>query len=306
MATEYSVLYEPLLEWVYEQADGSLNEQVNLVPFAMEHNLARGAEYDLLQYAVDKRGLKAWSGLSHVAASLTTTGLEQVERRRERRNSPVQRSKATRQALLRWLWTMDHEGRHLPGVGSFIDTPEAQFEGSPLTADEIDRAAAYLLGKGLIDGIGTDQSRGPVRAYITVKGQDCVENYDADSTAFDRHGRGGTVYNNYMPNAQGVIMGEQQHFTQNNTNGVDPTLFAQLAGYIGQVSTTLGMSDPDRVELERVAQDLHAEATSPNPEPSRLRQLATQLRDKLLEAGTTIAATMGVQMAGQALAVLAQ
>ncbi|MFE4331377.1 hypothetical protein ACFRQM_18680 [Streptomyces sp. NPDC056831] len=65
-------------------------------------------------------------------------------------------------------------------------------------------------------------------------------------------------------------------------------------------------TDTDRVELERVAQDLHAEATSENPEPGHLRQFATQFKDKLLEAGTTIAATMGVQMAEQALAALGQ
>jgi hypothetical protein len=60
------------------------------------------------------------------------------------------------------------------------------------------------------------------------------------------------------------------------------------------------------VELERVAQDLHDEATSETPEPGRLRQFTTQLKDKLLEAGTTMAATMGVQMAEQALGALVQ
>ncbi|MET9648612.1 hypothetical protein ACFZB6_29505 [Streptomyces syringium] len=66
---------------------------------------------------------------------------------------------------------------------------------------------------------------------------------------------------------------------------------------MGQISGTLGMSEPDRVELERVAQELHAEASSTAPEPGRTRQLAAQLKDKLVDAGTTIAATMGVQMA---------
>ncbi|MFK0050530.1 hypothetical protein ACIQU4_41820 [Streptomyces sp. NPDC090741] len=64
------------------------------------------------------------------------------------------------------------------------------------------------------------------------------------------------------------------------------------------------MPESDRAELERVAQDLHAEATLPNPEPGRLRQFATQMKDQLMQAGTTIAATMGVQMADQALASL--
>lgn len=57
------------------------------------------------------------------------------------------------------------------------------------------------------------------------------------------------------------------------------------------------MPDEDRVELERVAQELHDEATSGNPEPGRLRQFATQLKDKLLEGATTMAATQGIQMA---------
>jgi len=162
-----------------------------------------------------------------------------------------------------------------------------------------------LDGKGLIRGVYIDQQRAPVKAEITAEGQDCVEHFDGDSGAYEQRHRG-TVYNNFLPNAKGVIIGEQQNFTQNNTDGVDPTLFVQLAGYVGQVSGTLGMLEPDRTELERLARDLHAEATSLTPEPGRLRQLANQVKDKLLEAGTTMAATVGVQMAEQALGALMQ
>ncbi|MEV7676484.1 hypothetical protein [Streptomyces sp. NPDC088752] len=55
------------------------------------------------------------------------------------------------------------------------------------------------------------------------------------------------------------------------------------------------------MKLERAAQDLHAEATAESPEPGRLRQLATKVKAQLMEAGTTMAATVGVQMAEQAL-----
>ncbi|MFJ4866333.1 hypothetical protein [Streptomyces sp. NPDC088748] len=48
--------------------------------------------------------------------------------------------------------------------------------------------------------------------------------------------------------------------------------------------------------------ELHTEATSGSPEPGRLRQFATQLKDKFLEGATTMAATQG--MAEQALAAL--
>ncbi|MFE4824889.1 hypothetical protein ACFRFU_52925 [Streptomyces sp. NPDC056704] len=114
------------------------------------------------------------------------------------------------------------------------------------------------------------------------------------------------VYNTYLPNAQGVIVGEQQNFTQNNTTGVDPRAFIQLAGYVGQISSALGMVEPDRVELERVTQELHDEATSDAPQVSRLRQLAGQIKDRLLEAGATMAATVGIQMAEQAIGTLVQ
>ncbi|MDX3531138.1 hypothetical protein P1P75_33215 [Streptomyces sp. ID05-39B] len=64
------------------------------------------------------------------------------------------------------------------------------------------------------------------------------------------------------------------------------------------------MSDPDRGELERVAQELHDEATSPSPEPGRTRQFATQAKTLLVEAGATAAAQVGIQMAENALGTL--
>ncbi|MGW2051523.1 hypothetical protein ACWCPF_41235 [Streptomyces sp. NPDC001858] len=85
----------------------------------------------------------------------------------------------------------------------------------------------------------------------------------------------------------------QQNVTQNNTAGIDPSAFVQLAGFVGQISNTLGMPDQDREELERVAQELHDEATSPSPEPGRMRQFATQVKDMLVGAGVTAAARVG-------------
>ncbi|MGW6202216.1 hypothetical protein ACWF9B_00965 [Streptomyces sp. NPDC055089] len=134
--------------------------------------------------------------------------------------------------------------------------------------------------------------------------QDLMPKYTEDSGQGKRRDR--VVYNTYLPNAQGVIVGEQQNFTQNNTTGMDPTAFIQLAGYVGQVSRTLGMEEPDRAELERVTQELHEEASSNAPQGSRLRQLAGQIKDRLLEAGASMASTVGVQMAEQAIGTLVQ
>lgn len=64
------------------------------------------------------------------------------------------------------------------------------------------------------------------------------------------------------------------------------------------------MPETDRVELERVARELHDEASSTNPEPGRIRQFAMQVKGMLVEAGATAAAQVGIQMAEQALGTL--
>ncbi|MFD9097853.1 hypothetical protein [Streptomyces collinus] len=305
MAVGFNELYPALLDWVYEKAEGRPHAGVDLQPFAVKYGLEEREGYDLLAYGKSKGALDdRFATLGIPAANLTPYGLDLVEERRKRRDSPVARSKAARQSLLRWLWEQKDQGFHFPITDSFVGTPDAIFEGSELTLDEIDRAASYLSDKGLIKGTKVSGRQGPVRAEITAEGQDCVENYGGDPSAQDRRGAAGTTYNTYLPNAQGVIVGEQQNFTQNNSTGVDPSAFIQLAGYVGQVSGTLGMADPQRADLERIAQDLHAEATSEAPEQGRLRHLAGQVKERLLTAGATMAATVGVQMAEQAIGSL--
>jgi len=256
----------------------------------------------LLALQLEQRGLvkllRAASG--PLAIHLRDEGRVEVHRLKQLQQNRVARLRYTMDAFLRWLF--DTAGDQLPTDPSlFLATLSACFAGAAISGTDLHQALAHLAEHNLIERIDTD----PASVAITPEGVSCALSGGSvqDHT---NPARTGTTYNNFLPNAKGVIIGEQQHFTQNNTDGVDPTLFVQLAGYVGQVSSTLGMPEPDRVELERVAQGLHDEATSENPEPSRLRQFATQLKDKLLEAGTTMAATMGAQMAEHALGTLVQ
>ncbi|MFI1769159.1 hypothetical protein ACH41H_45010 [Streptomyces sp. NPDC020800] len=301
MTAEFATLYDPLLEWVYERASENDLGTVDIRPFAQEHGFTDQQAFALLRYAKGKGALNdRHSTMGIPVANLTPSGIEVMEERRRRRASPVARSAAARRGLLVWLWGQTEKDVNYPAVEKILEVPESLFEGARLTADEIDRAAAYLEEKGLIKGIKVADRRGPVRAEITAEGQDCVEHFDGDAGAYDRR-HSGTTYNTYLPNAQGVIVGEQQNFTQNNTAGIDPRAFIQLAGYVGQISGTLGIPEPERVELERAAQGLHAEATAESPQRSRLRELASQVKDRLLAAGSTMAAQVGIQMAEQAL-----
>ncbi|MFC8230681.1 hypothetical protein [Streptomyces sp. NPDC057287] len=256
----------------------------------------------ILALQLDQHGLveilRSMGPRSHVR--LTDAGRVAALQLRDLQKDRAARIRHTRDALLRWLF--DAASDQTPvNPALFLASSSSYFAGTEISETDLHQALAYLAEHNLIDYSATD----PTTVAITPQGTSCAL---AGGSVQDHvnQPRTGTTYYNYLPNAKGIIIGEQQHFTQNNTDGIDPTLFVQLAGYIGQVSPILGLPDEDRAELEGVAQDLHEEATSENPEPGRLRQFATQLKDKLLEGATTMAATQGIQMAEQALAALVQ
>ncbi|MEJ8639821.1 hypothetical protein [Streptomyces sp. MS2.AVA.5] len=300
-AVEGNPILARLLMWLDEQAQLNPAHYVDVTRFVEEEQLD-GEDPSVLAFELEQRDLvkiaRSWGGTPDV--SLSDAGRVEVSRVKKLQQDRAARLRYTMDASLRWLF--DTAGGQSPtDPALFLATPSAYFAGAAISGTDLHQALAHLAEHSLIERSDTD----PATVAITPEGVSCALSGGnvQDHTA---RARTGATYNNFLPNAKGVIIGEQQHFTQNNTDGVDPTLFVQLAGYVGQVSSTLGMPEPDRVELERVAQDLHDEATSENPEPGRLRQFATQLKDKLLEAGTTMAATMGVQMAEQALGALVQ
>ncbi|RZE85464.1 hypothetical protein [Streptomyces albidoflavus] len=290
-----------LLMWLGEQARQNPSHYIDVTRFVEEQQL-HDEDASVLAFELEQRDLvtvaRDLGGTPDV--HLTDAGRAAIHRLKKLRQDRAARLRYTMDAFHRWLFDTAGDQKPINPV-LFLATPPAYFAGSDITGTELHEALAHLSQHELIEYVETD----PITVAITPQGVSCAL---AGGSVQDHvnQPRSGTTYNNYMPNAKGLIIGEQQHFTQNNTDGVDPTLFAQLAGYIGQVSSTLGMSDTDRVELERVAQDLHDEATSASPEPGRLRQLATQIKDRLLEAGATIAATQGIQLAEQALDALMQ
>ncbi|MFF0142368.1 hypothetical protein ACFYRN_38755 [Streptomyces sp. NPDC005227] len=292
-----------LLIWLDEQAHQNPSHYVDVTRFVEEQQL-HDEDPSVLAYELEHRGLvTSGRGLDNTPdVHLTDAGRAAIHRLKRRRGDRAARLRYTMDAFHRWLF--DTAGDQEPiNPALFLATSAAYFAGSEITGNELHETLAYLSQHKLIEHIKNSDTESTVA--ITPRGVSCALTGGSVQDQVNQPSAGAT-YNNYLPNAKGVIIGEQQHFPQNNTDGVDPTLFVQLAGYIGQFSTTLGASDPDRAELERVAQELHTEATAENPDAGRLRQFATRLKDKLLEAGTTIAATVGVEMADRALAALTQ
>ncbi|MER5886936.1 hypothetical protein ABT160_24195 [Streptomyces sp. NPDC001941] len=291
-----------LLLWLDEQARQNPSHYIRVSRFIEEQQL-NDEDASVLAFELEQRDYvqlsRAFSG-DAPDVYLTDAGRAAIYRLKKLRLDRAARLRHTMDAFHRWLF--DTAGDQKPiNPALFLATPASYFAGSEITGTELYEALAYLAEHELIEHIDTE----PPTVAITPQGARCALTGGSVQDHVNQP-RPGTTYNTYLPNAKGVIIGEQQNFTQNNADGIDPTLFAQLAGYVGQVSPILGLTDEDRVELERVAQDLHTEATSASPEPGQLRQFATQIKDKLLEAATTMAATQGIQMAEQALAAFMQ
>ncbi|WP_328786011.1 hypothetical protein OHT68_48605 (plasmid) [Streptomyces canus] len=217
----------------------------------------------------------------------------------------VARRSFVRNRLLHWAY--EHQGTQEVTMSRWLTVGRERFYGDPVSIMEIQEAGNYLCSQEMLTMKGESTTLRPWlhKLEVTVRGIDCVERGTTVADFVNPQPKDNmTIYNNYLPNAQGIIIGKQQDFTQNNTKGVDPAKFIQLAGYIGQISGTLGLDELQRIELERVAEELHEQASSGTPEVGRLRALGQALKETLMATATTIAAQVGVQMAEDALASL--
>ncbi|WP_331751542.1 hypothetical protein OG215_40255 (plasmid) [Streptomyces globisporus] len=182
--------------------------------------------------------LRNWGGPPEV--HLTDAGRAAIHRMKKLRLDRAARLRYTMDTFHRWLFDTSADQKPVtPEL--FLTTYAAYFAGSEITETELDEALAHLTQYELVEYLDTE----PVTVAITAQGASCALTLGSVQDHINQP-RTGTTYNNYLPNAKGVIIGEQQHFTQNNTDGIDPTLFVQLAGYVGQMSSTLNLSEPDR------------------------------------------------------------
>ncbi|NEA86658.1 hypothetical protein G3I38_17980 [Streptomyces sp. SID7958] len=275
MAVDFVSLHEPLVEWVHEQTGADATEYVSITAFGELHGLDEEQSFRLLLTC------KGWGLLSDryatmgdPAANLTSRGLQWVQERQRRRADPRARSAAARKGLLTWLWEQKNDGVDYPVVESVLQSPHSLFEGERLTPDEIDRAGAYLLSKALITGIRTGQTEGPVRAEITAEGQDCVEHFEGDVSAYERRNSSGNTTFNIGEN-MGNIAANSRDFTMNATtskDGVDPAAVVMLARALRQAAPALELPEDDALEFAQLATRLETEAANGSPDPGRLQR----------------------------------
>ncbi|MER7057855.1 hypothetical protein [Streptomyces sp. NPDC000351] len=305
MAIDFAALHEPLVEWVHDQTAADASEYVTITPFGELHGLNEEQSHRLLLTC------KAWgllsdrfAGMGDPAANLTPRGLQWMQERLRRRADPRARSAAARSGLLAWLWEQKNDGVGSPLVEGVLQSPHSLFEGERLTPDEIDRAGAYLLSKGLITGTKAWQTEGPVRAEITAEGQDCVEHYDGDVSAYDRRNASGSTTFNIGENT-GNIAANSRDFAMNattNKDGTDPAAIVMFARALRQAAPVLELPEDDALELTELATRLENEATSESLDPGRFRRWGSQVVG-LLESAV-VSGALGSILAAYAAVVL--
>ncbi|MDG9695404.1 hypothetical protein QC281_35650 [Streptomyces sp. DH17] len=305
MTIDFAALHEPLVERAHDQTAVDASEYVTITAFGEQHGLDEEQSFRLLQTC------KSWGLLSDdydtmgdPAANLTPRGLQWIQERRRRRADPKARSAAARTGLLNWLWEQKNDAVGSPLVEGVLQSPHSLFEGQRLTSDEIDRAGSYLLSKGLITGTKSWQTEGPVRAEITAEGQDCVEHYDGDVSAYERRNSSGNTTFNIGENT-GNIAANSRNFTMNATtskDGIDPAAVVMLARALRQAAPVLDLPEDDAQELTELATRLETEASSESPDPSRFRRWGSQAIG-LLESAV-VSGALGSVLAAYAVVVL--
>ncbi|MFI8348252.1 hypothetical protein [Streptomyces sp. NPDC085596] len=275
MAVDFVALHEPLVEWVHEQTVAASAEYVTITAFGEQYGLDEQQCFRLLQ-TCKEWGLLTdlWAGLAEPTANLTPKGLQWVQERQCRRADPRERTATARKGLLTWLWEQKNGGVGYPIVKGVLQTPHSLHEGGRLTPEEIDRAGAYLLAKALITGKKTGQTEGPVRAEITAEGQDCVEHFDGDVSAYERRNSAGNTTFNIGENT-GNIAANSRDFTMNATthkDGIDPAAVVMLARALRQAAPALELPEEDGLEFIQLATRLENEAENGSPDPSRLQR----------------------------------
>ena len=153
-----------------------------------------------------------------------------------------------RSRLLRWFYEQDAAGDDQPQGHHFAEGGSADFEGTPLTGEEIGLAVLHLCDRKLLDaGVTVAEKRAPITASITADGQDFIEQFGGGVARY--------LDNRDRPTAQNTTNFGLAHsgilaihtgsgdLTQNVPNGVD---LAALGAFVEKLLRELSALNLNR------------------------------------------------------------
>ncbi|MBK3556753.1 hypothetical protein JHN55_09470 [Streptomyces sp. MBT56] len=239
---------------------------------------------------------------------LSNFGLSRVIKlRAERENGPARMS-ALRNSLVLWLYDQYLAGAVPASTEGFSQTNRSSYLGRPFGSREVGLAVEYLYSAGLISGVRVNQSNHLLSPSLSVRGVDCAESEKAVSEFLNPPASSGPTFNVRVDGSQNVVVGTQSDFTQNNASGIDPAVLAQLSHFAGvarQGAPSYGLEEEQQVEVERLAEELEAEAGSDSPDRGRLRGLTDRLVAALAPAAGTALGGMVMSIGEQAAQAIA-
>lgn len=266
-----------VLDWLYDHQPRDGGQPATVRGFNGEAPTL--AEDDLRQVfaTINSRGfLDLYAAMDDLdtPVSLTPTAIEDVRRRQARRMDAAARSRASRDAVLAWIYSQ-RSVNVSPVISGFILDPRGFFEGEAFTTQEVSDATIYLRDRDLIRG-GASWGAGILRPSLTADGIDCVENYDSDVRAYlNRHAVS-------LTNTTWNVSDVDNFNLANNSPGAHQSITVTNADVQGlldvvrpivQALTVLGLDQVEQARIRDYANEIETEAGKPEPNRGRLKQL---------------------------------
>lgn len=290
-----------LLEWLYDNSGQGWTEIPGIDSYLETHEISKDSGYVLVDYLADRGLVKSLHTLGGPDGVITLEGVAFVQRARVERRK--HRIPALRTRMLLWLDEHERSGSHPVDWSSFLVGPDVNYDGDPYTEPEVAREADYLKRHSLINAFEAWGARpGWSRPTLTPAARDCITDHGGNvSDYLNRGNSAASITNITMSDNSGNFVVASNEVVQNVNNGFDARALLDFAGFVRQVSPTLGLTQDKQTELNSVAADLHAAASSPTPEPGRLRRLVNAILDGIRKAAPTVVQTTAITMGEKAI-----
>lgn len=295
-----------LLEWLIAQPDAV----PHVGPFYSDDDeMSEKARVDV-QTLADRgyvQAVLAMGGLAGVAAMVTAGGHVAVDEVRRRRVDKQSRIWACRTSLLLWLFDQDasvDSGKTVT-LERFFLTEHSLFWGDQYTIEELDRANAYLLRQGFIDGVRAAQAVGLLRAMLTDDGLQCIERFGGDVQAFQtakEQAQRSSISMNVSGHNVQVAAGDSNQQTMTVTQTADEVVNA-ICG-IAEILRFAGTAG-DEDELNALVEQAVSDIRQSTPNPGGFRKFANWVRDRVNGGiDATIGAAITASLVGVEAAII--
>jgi hypothetical protein len=266
-----------MLLWVTEQPDS----RPNLGAFhdfddgLLDQTAADGEAMEQMGWVTRDYVMARMHGLYVIATAMGRALAAQI---REQRSNRRVRERACSSALLSWLDAENAVGdasKALSLQGFYLD-PRALYYGEMFTVDDADQAAAWLDRQGLIGGHHVDEFAGPVAAFLTDQGEECIEDYDGDVRRYMAAMKQPHPQHSFSVSVGGSVTGSMQIAGRDGVQTVSVTgsvdgLALALQG-IADIIRALGYADAQEDELAEMTRTAVAELQAEHPDLGVLRR----------------------------------